>query len=238
MKCPKCGSEHVQFATNTSGGGVSLLDSCCGFIFLGPLGLLCGTIGSGAHTEEFWICHDCGHKFSTREGKQRIQNEQQQAATYRQYRAELAKLSATEGNYKTIQEHYQEVVTQRDTMKQQYDQLLLELTCADDRQIKKHAKSLHGKILVNIIGGIFFGGIAFLFLAMPLGICLLVISVVSGIAYELSQKSHRKKLMQLHPGFRAAADALSAAETQVEYYQSLVEKISFIESYEKTQDKS
>ena len=27
MKCPKCGSEHVQFATNTSGGGISFLDS-------------------------------------------------------------------------------------------------------------------------------------------------------------------------------------------------------------------
>lgn len=34
MKCPKCGSEHVQFVTSTETTGVSGLDSFCGIMFM------------------------------------------------------------------------------------------------------------------------------------------------------------------------------------------------------------
>lgn len=69
MKCPRCRSERVQFGTNTSGSNFSNGDACCGFILMGPLGLLCGFCGSDVKTEEFWVCQDCGCKFST-EGAQ------------------------------------------------------------------------------------------------------------------------------------------------------------------------
>lgn len=38
MKCPQCGSEHVQFATHTKSKSFSFLDSCCGYVirFNGP----------------------------------------------------------------------------------------------------------------------------------------------------------------------------------------------------------
>lgn len=39
ITCPKCGSTQV-FATKK---GYSGSKACCGFLFAGPLGLLCGT---------------------------------------------------------------------------------------------------------------------------------------------------------------------------------------------------
>lgn len=118
MKCPNCGSEHVQFATKTSGGGFSFLDSCCGFILLGPLGLLCGGIGSGSHTDEFWVCHDCGHKFSTATGKRSMEQEklnaQQAAQNYASYKAELAALADTEGSFEQIIQKHQNAIRRKE----------------------------------------------------------------------------------------------------------------------------
>lgn len=76
MKCPNCGSENIQFGTNTSGGGFSLSNSCCGYLVLGPIGLLCGACGSGTTTEEFWICQCCGHKFANRDAQKAKEREQ------------------------------------------------------------------------------------------------------------------------------------------------------------------
>ncbi len=77
MKCTRCGSENVQFGTNTSGGGFSAGKGCCGYILMGPLGLLCGACGSKTKTDEFWVCQKCGNKFTAKEAQaaqQRILN--------------------------------------------------------------------------------------------------------------------------------------------------------------------
>ena len=67
MKCPKCGSENCKFYTKTelNSSLFSLDKACCGTIFLGPLGILCGLCGSNLSTttKEYWVCHDCGNKF-------------------------------------------------------------------------------------------------------------------------------------------------------------------------------
>ena len=58
-KCPKCDSKDVHIAKEGFDGG----GACCGAICLGPLGLLCGTLGSKrlkAH------CLACGKKFDIR----------------------------------------------------------------------------------------------------------------------------------------------------------------------------
>lgn len=52
------------------------MDACCGLIALGPLGLLCGACGSGTTTDEFWICQDCGNKFSNKEAKEAQKQEE------------------------------------------------------------------------------------------------------------------------------------------------------------------
>ena len=42
MKCPKCGSENVQYATMTSGGGFSAGDLCLGYLPAVPAFFLLG----------------------------------------------------------------------------------------------------------------------------------------------------------------------------------------------------
>ncbi len=73
--CPKCKSRNIQFVNNTEyhsetkGGGYSAGKGCCGYMALGPLGLLCGACGSKSKTtvtsstSNAWICKDCGNKF-------------------------------------------------------------------------------------------------------------------------------------------------------------------------------
>lgn len=67
MKCPRCGKENCHYVTNTrvSSSPFGMSEACCGFLFLGPLGLLCGLCGSEttSATDEYWICEDCGKKF-------------------------------------------------------------------------------------------------------------------------------------------------------------------------------
>lgn len=66
--CPVCGSTNLQVTTekNTSGGGYNAADGCCGYMLLGPLGLLCGACGSKVKTtnKTFFVCMDCGKKFA------------------------------------------------------------------------------------------------------------------------------------------------------------------------------
>lgn len=83
LKCPKCGSEDVQFATSTSTSGISAGDACCGYMLLGPLGLLCGLAGAGkSTTSEFWVCHSCGAKFKADEARETQEKRLRDKATY------------------------------------------------------------------------------------------------------------------------------------------------------------
>lgn len=76
MKCPNCGGNNCQFVTSSEKhtSYFNFGDACCGYICLGPLGLLCGLCdaGSSTTTKEYWICHGCGTKFSAQEAKRNI----------------------------------------------------------------------------------------------------------------------------------------------------------------------
>lgn len=64
MKCPHCGSENVNFISNTTTKGFRGGKACCGFLIWGWIGILCGLCGSGKqNTKEYWICNNCGNKF-------------------------------------------------------------------------------------------------------------------------------------------------------------------------------
>lgn len=63
MKCPKCGSDHTLYVSNTSHGSFSLRNACCGSILLGPPGVLFGLCGMSGKIDDFWIHHDCGCKY-------------------------------------------------------------------------------------------------------------------------------------------------------------------------------
>lgn len=77
LKCPKCGSTRLQFVTKVKTKGVSVSDACCGYIILGPLGLLCGLCGAGSSdTEEGWVCQNCGVRFTTKDAQNAVKAEQ------------------------------------------------------------------------------------------------------------------------------------------------------------------
>lgn len=75
FRCPVCGGHDLfptsdtRFSTTTSGGGYSIGQGCCGYLLLGPIGLLCGGIGSRQTTttksssEHYWNCRECGNRF-------------------------------------------------------------------------------------------------------------------------------------------------------------------------------
>jgi len=69
LNCPNCRSKntHTSIEQNISGGGFSAGKSCLGFLFLGPLGLLCGACGRSVKTQTNTavLCNDCGNKFKT-----------------------------------------------------------------------------------------------------------------------------------------------------------------------------
>lgn len=67
MKCPNCGSERVHYTVHSTSQGASLSNGCCGYILLGPIGLLCSLFGSGTSTQKFWVCDGCGNEFQAQE---------------------------------------------------------------------------------------------------------------------------------------------------------------------------
>lgn len=89
MKCPNCGGEHCQFmsSSKTKYKAFGALDACCGFILLGPAGLLCGFCGADSSTtvNEYWICHDCGRKFSSKEAAKIMEEERNKIPKFHFY---------------------------------------------------------------------------------------------------------------------------------------------------------
>lgn len=75
--CPECGAPGdcctpvVKTDVKTSGGGYGFWNGCCGYILLGPVGLLCGACGGSTKTKvtsRTWrICSRCGCEFMTKQ---------------------------------------------------------------------------------------------------------------------------------------------------------------------------
>lgn len=79
IKCPKCGSDKISLVSDTQRKGFSTRNACCGYILLGPLGFLCGSIGSNKTKKtEYWVCGGCGNHFQSSAGnaeKERIKRQ-------------------------------------------------------------------------------------------------------------------------------------------------------------------
>lgn len=67
VKCPRCESDNCQILNEIKvvGKDFSASKGCCGYILLGPIGVLCGACGGGKKTEntQYWICNNCGNKW-------------------------------------------------------------------------------------------------------------------------------------------------------------------------------
>ncbi len=81
--CPHCGNSlqgctPVSKTTVTdSRGGYGFFRGCCGMIFLGPLGLLCGLRkrSTTSSSQTWWVCKNCGKEFVEKEAAKEIVNE-------------------------------------------------------------------------------------------------------------------------------------------------------------------
>lgn len=66
--CTKCGCGGCQTVTQTKykDGGYGVGSGICGYLILGPIGLLCGLCGrkSKFKSKTYWICPSCGKKFT------------------------------------------------------------------------------------------------------------------------------------------------------------------------------
>lgn len=75
VRCPRCGGHNLYplnettTSVQTSGGCYSSSKGCLGWLFLDPVGLLCGGLGQKQRTsintahKLFWVCNECGFKF-------------------------------------------------------------------------------------------------------------------------------------------------------------------------------
>lgn len=83
LKCPKCGSENIQFSTSTERKGFSAGDSCCGYMLFGPLGLICGLSNMGeTKSHDFWLCQNCGAKFQADDALNKQKERAEKLAQY------------------------------------------------------------------------------------------------------------------------------------------------------------
>ncbi len=234
MRCPRCGSEHVQYATKTTGGGFSFLDSCCGYIMLGPLGLLCGACGSGTSTQEFWICHDCGHKFSAASAQEKAREEANLAEEYQKNRAQLA--AAGNRSHDELQADLEQAGTARRAAEEAYRQCLETCIAGNSPELKKCAGVLkrdHTGLawLIMIVGtGIAFGGAI-------LGAIPALLSLVYLIIYHKRSKRAKAVLAEQYPGFSDLEQALQAAQAREQELENLVRLHKKTKKYEQTHPK-
>lgn len=67
IHCPSCNGTNCNtvLETETHSSPFGFGDACCGYILLGPIGLLCGLCGASSetHTDTYYKCNDCGKKF-------------------------------------------------------------------------------------------------------------------------------------------------------------------------------
>jgi len=239
MICPKCNSENVQFSTKTSGGGYSAGNGCCGYMFLGPLGLLCGACGSGAETEEFWICNKCGHKFSDNEAKKNMQSKEQIAATYEKYKKELTQplsyyktqLDSADMKAKAAQRKYE----------QDFNSLVNKYE-SKNKKVKKYKKKSQKELsrlgCWTLILLFLIGAIACVVGLIPVGAAILiglaVFGIVRAIRKSYANYSLEWLLCELEPSFKETIQQKEKAEKNVEYWQNYVKKAEFVKNYDET----
>ena len=62
VRCPKCGSNNVEFVTYQASSNFDKGDACCGYLVCGPIGLLAGA-KEKTPAKTVRKCKSCGHEF-------------------------------------------------------------------------------------------------------------------------------------------------------------------------------
>lgn len=232
MKCPKCGSEHVQFYSTTNTQGPSVSSSCCGYILLGPLGLLCGLCGMGSETKEYWLCQDCGNKFSVDDAQKNMQDEQQKTVMYSQYKEELTSLAEAEGDAETIKARQAAAAQRLETARKQRDQMLEQLAASGDPQVAKlanRARIMWPMIPLLILA---LAGVVLMSGSVLVGLLVIALAVGLGLWFLYTSSDSENKLKELDGGFKTVKDEMEAAKAEKERCDALMKKVAFVEEYE------
>lgn len=236
IKCPKCGSNNIQFATRTHGSLFSTSDSCCGFLLLGPLGLLCGLCGSDVSTDEFWVCRDCGKKFTEADVKAK---EKEERDAFNVYQKQKEILSAV-GNksHDEIEADVAKTQAEHSAAVESYQELLNKYANGDDPQLKKCAKIVKHDVwsAVAWLGLAVGGAVAFagdsvisLFFAIICGIYLLI--------HSIRAKKAKKILAEADPGFSAKYQATQETAERMKAARNLHKASQSVEDYESKHEK-
>lgn len=256
MKCPYCGSEDVQFATRSYGGGGSVSRSCCGYLILGPLGILCGLCNSGVQTEEFWVCHSCGEHFSgfeaqvsngietlkqdrireKEEAKQKAIEEAKAAKEkYDAYKVDLADIEAVPGAITRIRAEHNIAKENRLRIADEQEAYLKQERHSDHRDIRKAAKRLKSKPLLTIFLWILMG-IGFMCVAEDLWLFGIILMVIGGIclsSISASKKKAHTDLISLDPQYASITKRLNDALNVEKTLKEKIDKYEYVKSYEK-----
>lgn len=256
MKCPQCGSENIQYATRSYGGGASLSKSCCGYILLGPLGLLCGMCNTGVETEEFWICKNCGYQFSNLEAKidnglnewvenKRIEKENTKKAAeeearnakarYEQYKTDIKTIESKHGSLKRLKVEYNLACEERTKANDTYIQYAKELKHCKDSHIRKAARQLRPSFLLYIT--LWALGLFGLFLFMCdqylAGIVLMGVAIIWGAAVSAHKDEAVEKLKTLDSRYKTLWNDLNVASIAESTLKHKIEKYEYVRDYER-----
>lgn len=257
MKCPNCGSEDIQYSSKSSGGGYSAGNGCCGYMFLGPLGLLCGACGSGTKTEEFWICKQCGHKFSNFTGQVNQELDAKLAAadkkidemisknterTINKYKREINSNQFSSYRAKHQAAEYK-LKTEEHLLENRFKKLLSDLP-ERNRLAKKYKKALNNEypvskvinlILILLIIASFIVGL------VPVGLVLLFIFALQLIRILTAEKRTKSKLkkqfLKTDVEYKSHYKLMKEAAAEEKEMRKYVYKIECIENYAKQNKK-
>lgn len=155
-------------------------------------GLLCGACGSGTTTEEFWVCRDCGNRFSVREGKKQVEREKNNAEYYERSRAELVALPEADRDPEKVDAPYNAALRRQGEAEAAYQKLLDGLKEKGDAAQRRFLRRINGKVYYKILAGFIMVGLVF---ATPVGAVILGVSIPLGVIYELRQSSAKKALL-------------------------------------------
>lgn len=239
MRCPNCGSEHMHLTSKTSGGGFSFIDSCCGVILLGPLGILCGSIGSGVRTDTYWVCDQCGNMVSAEKMQRDIQKKKAaEEASQQAYTKALRELTAkdiTPAQYDQVLLEAEQADRHVEYAKQERTRILKEAENNPDLVISALAGQINNeKDPLVIIGAILIVlGSVLLFVYPPVGIAIAAIGIVLGVICEKKTNKLKKQLEDLLPEYKAAVDELKTAEEANKEAQASASSVRTVKVYER-----
>ena len=242
MICPKCGSANVQFSTKVSGHGYSGADGCCGFLIFGPLGLLCGSCGSGIKTEEFWICNECGNKFSNSAGRKAVARQAEIEQTCKRYKQELGSqpLEHYILKHQTANDELEKVLEEYNS---KFNELVNKYSSVNEtvnRYRKKRAKENNPGFLYRSVGiiALLIAFVSLICGLWPISIASIVlIGVMEAVSQHQLKKLKQKVrdiLLESESSFRPYFERLKQALDNEEHCKTYADKARYIKDYDKT----